>query len=80
MKPKEIAERRARLRIPKKLIADRSGLDEGTVKRACDPAGNPLRGTLTKIEQVIVAEELALRDHLLELHPVRDQVADQVRA
>jgi predicted transcriptional regulator len=80
MKPSEIEQRRQRIRLPKKALAQRAGLDQGTVGRALEAETNPLRGTVEKIEREILAEELALRDHLVALHPLPADAVEKVPA
>lgn len=80
MKPSEIEKRRQRIRLPKKALAQRAGLDQGTVSRALEDETNPLRGTVEKIEREILAEEVALRDHLVELHPLPVPPVEKVSA
>lgn len=65
-----IAKRVQRLRIAKSEIAKRAELDQNTVFRALSPEPCTLTSTQRKIEGVVVAEELELRDYLLDLHPL----------
>lgn len=69
MRPTEIADRRARIRLPKKRLAQLAALDEMTVSRALKPGANPLNNTVAKLEGALIAEELELLDALLRLHP-----------
>lgn len=73
MRPTEIAVRRERIRLPKKHLARGAKLDEMTVSRALRPHANPLNNTLAALERTLLAEELALLDHLLRLHGVPEQ-------
>lgn len=75
MRPMEIAARRERIRLPKKELAERAGVHEMTVNRALRDGANPLHDTLKALERVIVEDELALRDHLLELHGAPERSA-----
>lgn len=72
MRPEDLSKRCSRIRLPKSKVAERADLDENTVCRALGskPKHSPLTSTLREIEKVVVAEELELRDHLLELHPI----------
>lgn len=69
MRPTEIAARRARIRLPKKRLAELASLDEMTVGRALRPGANPLNNTMAALERALLAEELELLKQLAELHP-----------
>lgn len=65
-----IAKRVQRLRLPKAEVARLASLHENTVARALSPVPRSQVQSLRKIEVALDAEELALRDYLLELHPL----------
>lgn len=70
MAVKDLAARIARIRLPQTKIAAATKLDEDTVSRALRARRGCLNSTAIKIEQVVVAEELRLRDHLIALHGI----------
>lgn len=72
MDPVDLAARATAIRLPAIEIARRSGLDKDTVHKTLNVKNDARRSTLTGVEAVIVAEELALRDHLLRLHPATE--------
>jgi transcriptional regulator with XRE-family HTH domain len=57
----ELSKRIHRIRLPQKLIAEHSGLDETTISRTLLGKTDPLNSTLDKIEAVITAEEQKLQ-------------------
>lgn len=70
MDPVDLATRAATIRLPAIEIARRSGLDKDTVHKTLNVKNDARRSTLTAVEAVITAEELALRDYLLRQHPL----------
>lgn len=74
-KPQELRQRIARIRMPKGDLATAATLDPMTISRVLGDRTDPLVSTLTKIEQALVEEEIALRDHLLTLHPLPHPLA-----
>lgn len=73
MQPETIRERASRIRWKNKAIAEATGLTEMTIGRTLSGATSPNVATFNRIEQAIVAEELALRDYLLTLHPLKTE-------
>lgn len=73
-------ERAERLRLPLLEIARRAGIDQNTVFRVLKTDAAVRRDKLHAVEAVIRAEEIALRDHLLRLHPVDLAAANQREA
>jgi transcriptional regulator with XRE-family HTH domain len=71
MRTETIRERAARIRLPRKALAEASGLTEMTIGRTLNGATTPNMTTFEKIESVVIAEELRLRDYLLTLHPIK---------
>lgn len=65
-----IAKRVSRLRLPKSEIARAAKLHENTVARVLAAEPKARVATERKVDAVVTAEEVALRDHLLELHPL----------
>ncbi|WP_398473386.1 hypothetical protein, partial [Tardiphaga sp.] len=60
----ELTERIALIRLHKKTIAIRCGLDESTIGRTLKGQTVPLSSTLDKIEDVVAAEEALIAEHL----------------
>lgn len=75
MRPQELAERITRIRLPQHIIATGAALDEMTVSRVLNGRTDARNSTLDRIEQQVCAEEIALRDHLLALHPIEQSEA-----
>ena len=65
-----IDKRIARLRLPPKMLAKMAGVNFGTYYRARQYPGSTLRRNLERLTQALAAEEIALRDYLLALHPI----------
>lgn len=65
-----IAKRVQRVRLPNSEIARVSKFHENTVGRAMTDDAKVHPSTLQAIDAVVTAEELALRDYLLDLHPL----------
>lgn len=61
---KDLAERIALIRLHKKTIAIRCGLDESTIGRTLKGQTIPLSSTLDKIEGVVAAEEALIAEQL----------------
>lgn len=53
----DLAQRITRLRLPKTVIAERSGLNIDTIGRTFLARTDPLNSTLERIEAVVEAEE-----------------------
>ncbi len=60
----ELSQRIQRIRLPQKLIAELSGLDEAPISRTLLGKTDPLTSTLEKIEAAVSAEEGRLRQGL----------------
>lgn len=73
MRTETIRERVARIRLPRKALAQASGLTEMTIGRTLNGDTLPNMGTFEKIERVVIEEEIALRDYLLTLHPIKSE-------
>lgn len=69
MKPEALAKRADAIRMSRRAIAEAGGINENSVGRAFKRARDTRSSTLNAIEAAIEAEELALLDHLSELHP-----------
>lgn len=65
-----LATRAAAIRLPQSVIASEAGLDGDTVSRVFTGRVDPLSSTLDKIERVIAAHEVRLRDELIARHPL----------
>lgn len=72
MDPVNLAARAEAIRLPSIEIARRSELDKDTVHKVLNGKSDARHSTLTRIGDVVAAEELALRDHLLRLHPLEE--------
>lgn len=68
-----LANRLSRLRLRQDELAARTKLHANTVKRALSDEQRILKSTERRIMAAIEAEELALRDYLMGLHPPADQ-------
>ncbi|MET4341988.1 helix-turn-helix transcriptional regulator [Bradyrhizobium sp. RT9a] len=73
MRPETIRERVARIRLSRKALAQATGLVEMTIGRTLNGETSPNMATFEKIEKVVIEEEIALRDYLLTLHPVKQE-------
>mgnify|MGYP001007969098 CR=1 FL=1 len=69
-RPETLAARIRAIRLPKGFLAEKAALDPMTISRVLSGKTDPLQSTLDKIERVVAAEEIALRDLLLNLHPL----------
>lgn len=65
-----IAKRVERLRIRQSDLAGIAKIHKNTVARVLSDEPNVLTSTQKKVDQAVTAEELSLRDYLLDLHPV----------
>jgi transcriptional regulator with XRE-family HTH domain len=65
----DLAARVSALRFPHSELAKAAGLDKNTVTRALK-GRSILSGSLQKIEAVVAADEIRLRDYLLARHPL----------
>lgn len=70
MRIETIRERASRIRWPNKAISAATGLPENTIGRTLSERTSPNLTTFEKIEAALEQEEIALRDHLLRLHPL----------
>jgi transcriptional regulator with XRE-family HTH domain len=70
MSPEAIAEHARAIRLSFRALGELAGCAENTVNRTLTRATRPLQDTALAIENALVAEEVRLRDYLLELHPV----------
>lgn len=76
MHPRQIASRAKRIGLQHKVIARQAELDGATVYRIFAGRTRPLLDTVSRIERVLIAEEIRLRDHLLQLHPIEERAAE----
>jgi hypothetical protein len=68
MRADDLAARLAAIQWPNAALARAAGVDEDTVTRILK-GGNALRSTVAKLDRALTDRELALRDHLNDLHP-----------
>ncbi|KIZ39060.1 MULTISPECIES: hypothetical protein [Rhodopseudomonas] len=71
----DLTNRIAAIRLQRKAIAAKSGLDESTIGRTLNVATVPLSSTLDRIESVLSAEEIRLARHLATLPHVQAALA-----
>lgn len=72
MQPEEIRDRCAAIRLPRQELAQRAPCSPVTVRRVF--SGKTSRtDSLDRLGATVVAEELRLRNYLLELHPVEPE-------
>lgn len=67
---KEIVRRSRRIRLPVNALAGAAEVHHDTAHRYLRGAQSILPRNRRALERALVAEELALRDHLLALHPL----------
>ncbi len=73
----EIRKRVAAINLSLSGLARRAGVEPSVVLRGCAGKHEPKISTLRKIGDPLIAEEIRLRDYLLELHPVPNEDASQ---
>lgn len=78
MRPETIRERAAAIRMPNKVLAEKTGLWENTIGRTLTGRTSPNLTTCDAIEAAVIAEELRLRDYLNALHPVAANEPEKV--
>lgn len=66
----EIAQRLSRIGMPPKALARLAGVNFATYYRGRQRPGSMVTRNLAALSAALIAEELALRDHLLALHPL----------
>lgn len=66
----ELEARAQQIGLTLRILAAKSGIAASTLYRLKAEKTEPSVKTLRKAEAALVAEELAIRDHLLRLHPV----------
>lgn len=72
MHPDQLRPRRQMLRLSVADLARRGQVDKHTIHRIEDGTHSPTHATLAKIWRALIEAELALRDHLLALHPLAE--------
>ncbi len=70
MRPEEIRDRAAAVRLSNKTLSEMTGLVENTIGRTFSRSTSPNLSTCDLLENAVVAEEIRLRDYLLGLHPL----------
>ncbi len=70
MRPSDIRDRAAHIRLSNKALAEATGLVENTIGRTLGGRTSPNLTTCDLLGAAVVAEELRLRDYLIELHPL----------
>jgi transcriptional regulator with XRE-family HTH domain len=65
----QIEARRRRIRFKVEDLAAAAGCNPNTAGPALAGKRDPRHGTAKALADALVAEEIALRDHLLSLHP-----------
>jgi len=68
--PKELVKRAKRIGASVGAIAADAGVHRSTIYRAVDDYRNTTIGHLENFSAALVTRELALRDYLLQLHPL----------
>ena len=70
MRPDEIRDRAATIRLSHKALAEATGLVENTIGRTLGGRTSPNLTTCDLLENAVVTEEVRLRNYLLGLHPI----------
>jgi predicted transcriptional regulator len=70
MRPDDIRDRAAAIRLSNKALAVATGLVENTIGRTLCGRTSPNLTTCDLLGTAVLAEEIRLRDYLLALHPV----------
>lgn len=70
MRPDDIRDRAAAIRLSNKALAGATGLVENTIGRTLGGRTSPNLTTCDLLGNAVLAEEIRLRDYLLTLHPV----------
>ena len=77
MSASALGRRKDRIRLSQRDLVRLTGLDKTTVNHALNGKSDPLASTIARLDGAIAAEETALRDYLLALHPLPE--VDEVR-
>lgn len=73
MSPETIRERAFRIRLGQKQIAVASRLSQKSVNMILNGRSGGRHDSVVAIDEALTAEELALRDYLLALHPIKTE-------
>lgn len=76
----DLSARAARIRLPHRRLAALAQVSKDTICSSFSGRHNPLHTTVTRMAEALQAEELALRDHLLRLHPLPPQPQKETNA